>query len=60
MIIQLHIFCSEQVIQADGRYAPYLWQRGLSLFYAGRFAEGGEQFRRDVAMNPGDTEEVII
>jgi hypothetical protein len=24
-----------------------------------RFAEGGEQFRRDVAVNPNDTEEAV-
>ena len=42
----------------DNRYGPVLWQRGLSLYYAGRFDEGAAQFRRDVALNPGDTEEV--
>ena len=36
-----------------------LWQRGLSLFYASRFAEGASQFRLDVAANPNDTEEAI-
>jgi len=38
---------------------PYLWQRGLSLFYAGRYADAAEQFRTDVAVNPNDTEEAI-
>lgn len=33
--------------------------RGLSLYYAGRFKEGAEQFRRDVAVNPSDTEEAL-
>lgn len=38
---------------------PYLWQRGLSLYYARRFADAAEQFRADVAVNPNDTEEAI-
>lgn len=24
---------------------PYLWQRGLSLYYAGKYKEGADQFR---------------
>ncbi len=39
--------------------APYLWQRGLALYYADRFADGAAQFARDVAVNPNDTEEQI-
>ena len=29
---------------------------GLSLYYADRFDEGAQQFRKDVAVNPNDTE----
>lgn len=36
-----------------------LWQRGLSLFYAGRFEEGSAQFRSDVAHNGADAEEAL-
>lgn len=36
-----------------------LWQRGLSLYYADRFDDGAAQFRKDVEMNPNDTEESI-
>lgn len=36
-----------------------LWQRGLSLYYAGRFQDGATQFRQDVQLNPYDTEESI-
>jgi lipoprotein NlpI len=36
-----------------------LWQRGISLYYVERFDDGSEQFRRDVAANPNDTEESI-
>eukprot|EP00929_Paragymnodinium_shiwhaense_P119377 TRINITY_DN91270_c0_g1_i1.p1 TRINITY_DN91270_c0_g1~~TRINITY_DN91270_c0_g1_i1.p1 ORF type:complete len:325 (+),score=56.43 TRINITY_DN91270_c0_g1_i1:74-976(+) len=38
---------------------PLLWQRGISLYYAGRFTEGAEQFRKDVEINSEDTEEAI-
>lgn len=36
-----------------------LWQRGLSLYYAERFDDGTQQFRKDVEMNPNDTEESV-
>ena len=38
---------------------PRLWQRGLSLYYASRFAEGAEQFRCDTAVNAADAEEAL-
>ena len=47
------------VMLADPARTPYLWQRGLSLYYAERFEDGAKQFRRDVAVNPNDTEEAI-
>ena len=37
---------------------PFLWQRGLSLYYENKFEEGSEQFRQDVGVNPNDSEEV--
>ncbi|KAH7284140.1 hypothetical protein KP509_34G040800 [Ceratopteris richardii] len=49
----------ENALLSDPRQKPYLWQRGLSLYYANRFAEGAVQFREDVAVNPNDTEESI-
>jgi len=36
-----------------------LWQRGISLYYDDRFEEGAAQFRKDVELNPDDTEEAI-
>ncbi|KAL4448342.1 hypothetical protein ABPG75_005561 [Micractinium tetrahymenae] len=38
---------------------PYLWQRGLTLYYLQQYQEGAQQFRDDVAVNPNDTEESI-
>jgi lipoprotein NlpI len=35
------------------------WQRGLSLYYAEQYVEGGKQFRNDIAANPQDVEEII-
>lgn len=35
---------------------PYLWQRGLSLYYLQQYEQGAQQFRDDVAVNPNDTE----
>jgi len=49
----------DAMIQADPRRKPYLWQRGLSLYYAQRYKDGAEQFAADVAVNPNDTEEQI-
>jgi hypothetical protein len=46
------------VIALAPKMRPYMWQRGLSLYYLGRFQEGAQQFRDDVAVNPNDTEEV--
>lgn len=49
----------DAIIAADPRRKPYLWQRGLSLYYAERYKDGAEQFAADVAVNPNDTEEQI-
>lgn len=36
--------------------APELWQRGIALFYAGRYADGRKQFELHRTVNPGDVE----
>eukprot|EP00899_Mesostigma_viride_P012155 jgi/Mesvir1/20940/Mv08011-RA.1 len=46
-------------LERDASMAPYLWQRGLTLYYLKEYEEGAKQFRRDVAVNPNDTEEAI-
>lgn len=43
----------------DSRLKPYLWQRGLSYYYAGRFAEGAQQFEIDLTVNSQDVEETV-
>ena len=37
----------------------YLWQRGLSYYYADEFAKGSKQFRDDVLRSPLDVEEIV-
>jgi len=43
----------------NGSLTPYLWQRGISLYYTDRFKEGSNQFRYDVKVNPLDVEEIV-
>jgi len=43
----------------DTRIKPYLWQRGLSYYYAERFAEGAQQFEIDLTVNANDVEETV-
>lgn len=38
---------------------PYLWQRGLSFYYADRFEEGAKQFEVDLRVNAQDVEETV-
>lgn len=45
--------------QLDPRLTPYLWQRGLSYYYADRFAEGAQQFEIDLTVNAHDVEETV-
>jgi len=52
----------DEALRVKPSIRPYLWQRGLSLYYVGSeeaLAEGAHQFRDDVAVNPNDTEEAI-
>ena len=45
--------------QLDSRLLPYLWQRGLSYYYAERFEEGAKQFEVDLTVNAQDVEETV-
>ena len=46
----------DRVIAIAPTAAPQLWQRGLSLYYAGRFADGRKQFELHQTVNPNDVE----
>jgi tetratricopeptide (TPR) repeat protein len=45
--------------QLDPGLTPYLWQRGLSLYYADRFAAAVNQFEIDLTVNAQDVEETV-
>jgi tetratricopeptide (TPR) repeat protein len=49
----------DEVYRTFSALRPYLWQRGISLYYAGRFQEASEQFQLDVRVNPNDVEEIV-
>jgi tetratricopeptide (TPR) repeat protein len=38
-------YFDEALTIGGAKIEPYLWQRGLSLYYAGKYKEGAEQFR---------------
>ncbi len=38
---------------------PYHWQRGIALYYAGRFAAGKAQFELHQTVNPHDVENAV-
>ncbi|MBI2188713.1 MAG: hypothetical protein HYU37_16570 [Acidobacteria bacterium] len=46
----------DRLVQADPRVMPYLWQRGIVLYYAGRYRDCREQFERHRTVNPNDVE----
>ena len=43
----------------DPLLTPYLWQRGLAYYYAGRFEDGLRQFEIDLTVNGQDIEETV-
>ena len=46
----------DRAAELEPKAAPHLWQRGISHYYAGRFAEGRRQFESHRAVNPHDVE----
>ncbi len=46
----------DAVIAARPAQAPYLWQRGIALFYAGRYKDCRLQFDAHRHVNPDDVE----
>lgn len=49
----------DQAEKLDPSFSPYLWQRGLSYYYAERFSEGAAQFELDLSVNTQDVEETV-
>jgi len=46
----------DQVARAEPVSAPQLWQRGIALYYAGRYEECRRQFEQHRTVNPNDVE----
>lgn len=46
----------DRLVEAVPKAEPELWQRGLALYYAGRFEDGRLQFERHKTVNPDDVE----
>jgi lipoprotein NlpI len=49
----------DQAERLDPTLTPYLWQRGLAYYYAGRFEDGLRQFEVDLTVNGHDVEETV-
>ena len=46
----------DEVIKRSPEHAPYLWQRGIALYYAGRYKDCQLQFESHRSVNPADVE----
>lgn len=46
----------DRVAALDPASAPHLWQRGIALYYAGRYADCRAQFESHRTVNPADVE----
>ena len=49
----------DKAIALEPRLAPQHWQRGISLYYAGRFTDGRKQFELHQTVNPSDVENAV-
>ena len=49
----------DEAVARNPGLSPFLWQRGLALYYDDSFAAAAAQFRDDVRVNPSDTEEAV-
>ena len=46
----------DRLVKLSPSDAPYLWQRGIALYYAGRYQECRAQFESHRTVNPDDVE----
>ena len=46
----------DRLVKVDPAAAPHLWQRGIALYYAGRYADCRRQFELHRTVNPNDVE----
>lgn len=45
--------------ELNPQLTPYLWQRGLTYYYLGKYSKAGRQFELDLSINSKDVEETI-
>ena len=45
--------------ELNPQLTPYLWQRGLTYYYLGKYAKAGRQFELDLSVNSQDMEETL-
>ena len=46
----------DRLVELAPSYAPQLWQRGIALYYVGRYEDCREQFEAHRTVNPNDVE----
>lgn len=49
----------DEEIKLDPRRAPWHWKRGISLYYAGRYADGAKQFEGYQTVDGNDVENAV-
>jgi lipoprotein NlpI len=54
--IQESVATFDQLVKVAPGAAPQLWQRGIALYYAGRYADCRQQFELHRTVNPNDVE----
>ena len=50
------VIAFDDLVRAAPNEAPYLWQRGIALYYAGRYGDCRTQFESHRRVNPDDVE----
>ena len=49
----------DKAIELRPSLEPYHWQRGIALYYAGRYQDGRRQFELHRSVNPNDVENAV-
>ena len=49
----------DKFLELVPQQSPHHWQRGIALYYAGRFADGCRQFELHQTVNPNDVENAV-
>jgi len=49
----------DRLVALDPDAGPWMWQRGIALYYLGRFEECAAQFASYQGVNPGDLESAV-